>query len=67
MEEPGATEPVLESDSGYALRGLAPCLGSAHSINDKPTTFPHDFPRRLKRFQEESGLLWAEIARRLGT
>ena len=67
MEEPGTTEPVLESDSGYALRGLAPCLDSAHSINDKPTTFPHDFPQRLKRFQEESGLSWAEIARRLGT
>ena len=28
---------------------------------------PHDFPERLKRFQEESGLSWAEIARRLGT
>ena len=26
-----------------------------------------DFPQRLKRFQEESGLSWAEIARRLGT
>ena len=29
--------------------------------------FPDDFPQRLKRFQEESGLPWAEIARRLGT
>ncbi len=29
--------------------------------------FPDDFPRRLKRFQEESGLSWAELARRLGT
>ena len=28
---------------------------------------PDDFPQRLKRFQEESGLPWAEIARRLGT
>ena len=28
---------------------------------------PGDFPQRLKRFQEESGLSWAEIARRLGT
>ena len=25
-----------------------------------------DFPQRLKRFKEESGLSWAEIARRLG-
>ena len=27
---------------------------------------PSDFPERLKRFQKESGLTWAEIARRLG-
>ena len=26
---------------------------------------PHDFPERLERFKEESGLTWAEIARRL--
>ena len=25
----------------------------------------YDFPERLKRFKEESGLSWAEIARRL--
>ena len=29
--------------------------------------FPDDFPERLKRFQQESGLSWAEIARRIGT
>ena len=29
--------------------------------------FPDAFPRRLVRFKEESGLSWAEIARRLGT
>ena len=28
--------------------------------------FLSDFPQRLKRFQRESGLSWAEIARRLG-
>ena len=28
--------------------------------------FPDDFPERLKRFKEESGLSWAEIARRVG-
>ena len=28
---------------------------------------PDYFPERLKRFQEESGLSWSEIARRLGT
>ena len=26
---------------------------------------PDDFPERLERFKEESGLSWAEIARRL--
>ena len=33
------------------------------------TTYPlpGDFPERLKHFQEESGLSWSEIARRLGT
>ncbi len=29
--------------------------------------FPEDFPQRLKRFQQESGLPWAELARRLET
>ena len=29
--------------------------------------FPKDFPQRLKRFQEESGLSRSEIARRLET
>ena len=29
--------------------------------------FPDDFPERLKRFQELSGLSWSEIARRIGT
>jgi len=28
---------------------------------------PDDFPRRLKRFREESGLSWAEMARRIET
>ena len=28
--------------------------------------FPEDFPERLKRFQQESGLPWAELDRRLG-
>ena len=29
--------------------------------------FPDDFPQRLVGFQEESGLSWSEIARRIGT
>ena len=27
---------------------------------------PDDFPERLERFKEESGLTWAELTRRLG-
>ena len=33
----------------------------------KTYEFPGDFPQRLKRFKEESGLPWADIARLLGT
>ena len=29
--------------------------------------FPDDFPQRLVRFKEESGLPWAELKRRLDT
>ena len=28
---------------------------------------PEDFPERLRRFKEESGMSWSETARRLGT
>ena len=34
--------------------------------HDSPREFPGDFAERLERFKEESGLSWAEIARRLG-
>ena len=36
-----------------------------HSLNTYD--FPSDFPERLVRFKEASGLSWAEMARRLGT
>ena len=29
--------------------------------------FPPDFPERLERFKDASGLTWGEMARRLGT
>ena len=29
--------------------------------------FPQEFPQHLVRLKEESGLSWAEIARRIGT
>ena len=34
--------------------------------NRNTYVFPDDFPQRLVRFKEESGLSWAELARRLG-
>ena len=37
------------------------------SYSRRTYAFPEDFPERLKRFQEESGLSWSEIARRIGT
>ena len=33
----------------------------------KTYDFPDDFPQRLVRFREESGLSWAELNRRIGT
>ena len=35
--------------------------------NRRTYVLPEDFPQRLRRFQEESGLSWSEIARRLET
>ena len=31
----------------------------------EPPRFPEDFPQRLDRFKEASGLSWRELARRL--
>ncbi len=36
-----------------------------HGRSGNTGVFLQDFPQRLERFQEESGLSWAEIARRL--
>ena len=38
-----------------------------NNYNRNTHEFPADFPKRLVRFQVESGLSWSEIARRLGT
>ena len=37
-----------------------------HHTRENYYEVPADFPERLKRFKEESGLTWAEIARRIG-
>ena len=31
----------------------------------EPPRFPEDFPRRLERFKDASGMSWRELARRL--
>ena len=39
-----------------------------HRSHGRPVyLYPDDFPQRLERLKEESGLSWAEIARRLDT
>ena len=40
---------------------------TAHKFLQETLEFPDDFPERLNRFQVESRLPWAEIARRVGT
>ena len=44
-----------------------PDAETAHPTQQKDHDFPDDFPERLVRFQEESGLPWAEPNRRLDT
>ena len=38
----------------------------SRKTHDVPRGFPEDFPQRLVRFKEESGLSWEELRRRLG-
>ena len=38
---------------------------TAHTPQQGTYEVPGDFPERLERFKEKSGLSWAEIARRL--
>ena len=56
IETAGA--PVAEAAVATALEPSSTHNGFAPGFTD--------FPQRLKRFKEESGLSWAEIARRLG-
>ena len=37
------------------------------NYSERTYHFHEDFPERLRRFQERSGLSWSEIARCLGT
>ena len=50
--------PTAEATATAALEAVFAHNGFAPGFTD--------FPQRLKRFKEESGLSWAEIARRLG-
>ena len=54
---------------GLRLSSGSGCAMPLQRTNYRRSTyvFPDDFPQRLERFQEESGLSRAEIARRIGT
>lgn len=42
-------------------------MDRANRRNDREAFgLPDDFPQRLKRFRDQSGLSWSELARRLG-
>ena len=56
---------VPQADRGLSALRHWPRQRIHHSR--KTYDFPDDFPQRLVRFKEESGLLWAELNRRLGT
>ena len=73
LEELGETVPVaLDAAIGGSFRAV---LQEDRRAMPRQRThhgrivyvFPDDFPQRLERFKEESGLSWAELARRLGT
>ena len=55
------------TSSGCALEGPGSILRQRTQYRRRIYEVPDDFPGRLKRFQEESGLSWSEIARRIGT
>ena len=61
----GLDAPAGESPGELLRKDL--CAMPRQRIHHRRITnvFPDDFPQRLKRFQEESGLSWSEIARRL--
>ena len=59
--------PWQRRDGEARGRTGAPCHDSAHGTSRITYVLPDDFPQRLERFQEESGLSWLEIARRIGT
>ena len=63
-----AAEPSLQRVSRRVSREDR-CAMPRQRTNYRRRTyeFPDDFPQRLVRFQEESGLSWSEIARRIGT
>ena len=43
-------------------------MSRKHVSQGRPVyLYPNDFPRRLERLKEESGLTWADLARRLDT
>ena len=57
----------MEAVNAKPVEGTASMPRQRTYYNRRTYPLPEDFPERLKRFQEESGLSRSEIARRLGT
>ena len=49
------------------LREDRPDAETAHTVQEKDLRLPRRLPRAAAAVKEESGLTWAEIARRIGT
>ena len=49
------------------MGGLAPCRDSALTTTESPALFQTIFPSVWRWFQQQSGLSWAGLNRRIGT
>ena len=66
--EAGPGHRPTEMSSGHPPPGDRRVMPRQHTHHSRITyVFPDDFPQRLRRFKEESGLPWAELKRRLDT
>ena len=66
-ETEGEGDPCLHMEEMLRLcPRIASTMSRQHTRHGRIVyVFPDDFPERLERFKEESGLSWAEVARRI--
>ena len=66
-ETEGEGDPCLHMEEMLLLcPRIASTMSRQHTRHGRIVyVFPDDFPERLERFKEESGLSWAEVARRI--